>query len=82
MSLHPSRKKNPQAKCPTVKQKDLKAMIAVAWKAGWWCEASPGGHVKCYSPNVQHIIWVPSTPSDRRTIPNKRSQFKRAGLKV
>ena len=79
--MHQKRKDNPDAKRPTVKDKQLDAMIAEAWEAGWWCEKGKGGHVKCYPPDrSKTMVAVANTPSDRRTVPNTRSFFRRSGL--
>jgi hypothetical protein len=80
--VHPKRRQNPNAKRPTVKNRDLDGLIAAAWKAGWWAERMANNHVKCFSPTGGWIVPVPSTPSDHRTFRNKRGQFRRAGLNV
>lgn len=84
--MHPKRKEFPDAKCPKLTHKDLRAMVETAWAAGWWCEATGSGHYKCFSipdPGSRgRIVNVPSTPSDRRTIPNTRAEFRRAGLEL
>ena len=78
--MHPKRKQNPQAKRPRVKEKELDAMVAAAWAAGWWCERGGNKHVKCYPPDDHRMVPVPGTPSDWRTIKNKRAQLRRSGL--
>jgi hypothetical protein len=87
MPLHPQRTANPTARCPKVKDRQLRAMVEAAWAAGWWCEKTAEGHAKCYSPagpggQRGKIVFVANTPSDHRTIPNTRSTFRRAGLQL
>jgi hypothetical protein len=81
-SVHPKRAGNPNAHCPRVRSKELGALIAAAWAAGWWCEATKKGHVRCYSPDQVRMVLVAGTPSDHRAIANTRSTFRRAGLNV
>jgi hypothetical protein len=78
--MHPERLRNPQAKRPKVKDRELDAMIAAAWKAGWWCRRTGSGHVFCYPPDEGRMVDVANTPSDHRTVPNTRSYFRRSGL--
>jgi hypothetical protein len=85
--MHAKREQSPEARCPSVKDRELHAMIEAAWSAGWWCEWGGGGHVRCYQWPVDDggrgkIVVVANTPSDRRTIPNTRSTFRRAGLQI
>lgn len=80
--MHPKRLENPKARRPTVRDKDLDGLIAAAWEAGWWAERGGRNHVKCYAPEGGYIVPVPSTPSDVRTVRNKRAQFRRAGLEL
>lgn len=80
--MHPKRRKNPKAKRPKVKVKELDELVEAAWEAGWWCERAGNKHVKCYPPSDSRMVPVPSTPSDWRTVRNKRSQLRRSGLNV
>jgi hypothetical protein len=41
-----------------------------------------GNYAMLYSPDGVYMIKVPSTPSDHRTVRNKRAQFRRAGLNI
>ena len=77
---HRKRLDHPGATRPSVRNSDLDLMIGAAWAAGWWCERAGNNHVKCYPPDGGRMIPVPSTPSDWRTISNKRGHFRRAGL--
>jgi hypothetical protein len=79
--LHPKRTENPKAKRPKVSNRDLDDMIDQAWDAGWWGRAA-GSYAMMHSPDLVYMIKVPSTPSDHRTVRNKRSQFRRAGLNI
>jgi hypothetical protein len=85
--MHPKRVADPHARCPKVKDSELQKMIEAAWAAGWWCEWTGSGHVNCYTPpppdgSRGKIVNVANTPSDRRTVPNTRSTFRRAGLQL
>lgn len=80
--MHPERLKHPDAKRPTVKDRDLDQMVAAAWAAGWWCRKTGKSHAFCYPPDGGRMVDVANTPSDRRTVPNTRSYFRRAGLKL
>jgi hypothetical protein len=80
--MHERRLANPNAACPRVKQKNLNAMVAAAWDAGWWCEKTSKSHVMCYPPDGGRMVLVANTPSDRRTIPNTRSALRLSGLDI
>lgn len=80
--MHPKRLEDPAARRPKVKDRQLDAMIERAWDAGWWCRPAGSGHVMCYSPDGRRMVDVAGTPSDHRTVPNTRSYFRRAGLKL
>jgi len=83
MPVHPKRKANAGAKCPKVKDPELRAMVEAAWAAGWWCEKRANGHVMCYPPDkAARMVLVANTPSDHRTVPNTRSSFRRSGLNL
>lgn len=79
--MHPKRDENPDAKRPKVSNRDLDDMIVLAWDAGWWGRQA-GSYAMMYSPDLVYMVKVPSTPSDHRTVRNKRAQFRRAGLNV
>lgn len=78
--MHPKRKANPQAKRPKVSDEKLDEMVAKAWSAGWWARKTGKNKVMCYSPDGGHAVLVANTPSDKRTAPNTRKYFRRAGL--
>lgn len=80
--MHEKRIQNPQAKRPKCKDRQLDAMVAAAWEAGWWCRKAGSGHVFCYGPDGGRMVDVANTPSDHRTIANTRSTFRRAGLSL
>jgi hypothetical protein len=81
--MHPKRQKNPKARRPTVKDRQLDAMIKEAWKAGWWADKRPSGHVMCYHPtNLNEKVLVNNTAGDRHVVRNVRSLFRKAGLKL
>jgi hypothetical protein len=76
---HPRRLANPQARRPEHPKKEWDALVKQAWKAKWWCERRRK-YIYCYSPNGEDIVKIPMTPSDWRTIRNKKRDFRDAGL--
>jgi hypothetical protein len=83
VKLHPERERNPRGKRPKVKNRELDAMVAAAWQAGWHCVKLSKGHVMCYPPDkTMKPVLVASTPSDHRTIPNTRAAMRQRGLNV
>lgn len=76
---NPRRLANPRAKRPIHPKKEWDALVKQAWKAKWWCERRKK-YIYCYSPNGEDIVKVPMTPSDWRTIRNKKRDFRDAGL--
>jgi hypothetical protein len=77
--VHPRRLANPQARRPEHPKKEWDALVKQAWKAKWWCERRRK-YIYCYSPNEEDIVKIPMTPSDWRTIRNKKRDFRDAGL--
>jgi len=61
-----------------VVDKDVRRMLEKAEAAGW--RIREGKHFVCYSPDGKSRVTVPKTPSDRRSLLNVRSDFRRAGL--
>lgn len=81
--MHAKRAANPGLKRPKVKDRQLDAMIASAWEAGWFCERTGSNHVMCYPPDPKgKPVLVANTPSDHRTVPNTKSMLRRSGLKI
>lgn len=81
--MHPERKKNPHAKRPKVKDKQLDAMVKAAWAAGWWAVRRPSGHVMCFHPtDMKEKVLVNNTAGDPHVVPRIRSYFRKAGLKL
>jgi hypothetical protein len=81
-TLHPKREENPDAKRPSVNNKEMDALVKAAGKAGWWCVKSRKNYVKCYPPDESKMVSVPNTPSGSRTPANYRLLFRRKGLNV
>ncbi|MGI8623717.1 MAG: hypothetical protein ACR2NB_09590 [Solirubrobacteraceae bacterium] len=79
--MHPKRTTNPDAKRPSVKDRELNEFVKSAWAAGWWCEKK-GKHVKAYPPNGPMWVTIAGTPSDWRTVKNIRSKLRQAGLEI
>lgn len=78
--MHPKRISNPKAKRPKTKHAEIDRLIVLAWKQGWWCERAGNNHIKCYPPNDQRMVPLPSTPSGSKTPANKLAALKRSGL--
>jgi hypothetical protein len=78
--MHPKRLEKPDAKCPSLPNKDMKKLVRACWDAGWWCERAGNKHIKCWPPNDKGMVPIPSTPSGSRTYQNKVSALKRHGL--
>ena len=81
-AVHHKRAADPNAKRPKVKNKRMDELIRKCWEQGWWCERGGKNHVKCYPPNDQGMVPVPSTPSGSRTYANKLAALKRRGLRA
>ncbi len=60
-------------------KKDWRPIVKAAWAAGWWCERRRK-YIYCRSPDDNHVVKIPMTPSDWRTMKNVRAHFHRAGL--
>jgi hypothetical protein len=81
--MHSKRLENPKAKRPKVKDRQLDKMVKTAWSAGWWAVKRPTGHVMCYHPtDLKEKVLVNNTAGDRHVVPNVRSSFRKAGLKL
>lgn len=65
--VHAKRTADPNAKRPKVTNKRMDELIQKCWEQGWWCERGGKNHVKCYPPNDQAMVPIPSTPSGSRT---------------
>jgi len=78
---HPRRVAAPNAKRPKHPNKEWDELVKLAWNASWWCERRKK-YIYCYSPNLEDIVKVPMTPSDWRTIRNKKRDFRAAGLMI
>lgn len=78
--MHPERLRNPGTERPRHQNQDMDSLVAAAWAAGWWCKRGGNQHMKCYPPDDGRMVPIPSTPSDRRTYRNKRSQLRRGGV--
>jgi hypothetical protein len=76
---HPKRQANPDATCPRHPDKEWRPIVKAAWEAGWWC-VQRRKYIYCYALNGEDIVKVPMSPSDWRTIRNKKADFRHAGL--
>lgn len=79
---HPERVKNPSAERPKLKNRDMDALVKAAWDADAWCVRGGNQHVKVYPVDGSRMIPIPSTPSDHRTVRNKKAALRRAGIPV
>jgi len=78
--LHKKRQEKPDAKCPRATRDDVRLLLEAAWAQGAWIERSGNEHFKILPADGDKIVHVPLTPSDWRTIKNKRAQLRRAGI--
>lgn len=62
--------------------KEINALLCQADAAGWRIVRRGGGHFRCYSPDGQSIITLPSSGGGGRGIANAKAAFRRAGLNV
>jgi len=61
--------------------KDLRRLLALIEEQGFIVEIRRGGHVKVTAPTGE-VFFTGSSPSDRRSILNFRSQLRRVGAQV
>jgi hypothetical protein len=81
VKLHPKREAEPNAKCPTVVNKDMMKLVKMAWAAGAHCIASKDNYIKVWPVDGSRMITIPSTPSSpRSTYRNKLRALERAGI--
>ena len=61
--------------------KDVKQLLEKAEAAGWTTKRTGGGHY-CLRPPSPRTgqVFIPSTPSDGRSLRNARAMLKRWGL--
>lgn len=60
--------------------KSYREIVAALIDQGWRYDASGKGHPKLYpADRSQHMIAVPTTPGDQRSLKNFRAQVRRAG---
>lgn len=78
--MHLKREQNPKAKCPKAKRGDVRLLLEAAWAQGAWIELGGNGHYIVLPENGDRMVPIPQTPSDYRTIKNKRAQLRRAGI--
>ena len=80
-SMHPKRVRNAQAKRPKATRDDVDLLLQAAWFQGAWIERGGNQHFKVYPPGKDsRMVPIPATPSDYRTVQNKRSQLRRNGI--
>lgn len=60
----------------------MDSLVEAAWASGAWCERAGTNHVKVLPADGSRMVTIPSTPSDHRTFPNKRSALRRGGISV
>lgn len=78
--MHPKRELHPKATCPRAKRGDVRLLLEAAWAQGAWVELGGNGHYQVLPPNGDRMVPIPQTPSDHRTIKNKRAQLRRVGI--
>jgi hypothetical protein len=82
IAWHSKRLAKPKAPCPKHPKKDWQALVSKMWAAGWWIERGGSNYLKCYPPDDQRMISLPSTPSSPYTLGRKTAQARRSGLEV
>ena len=80
IKLHPKREQNPNTKCPRATRDDVRLLVEAAWAQGAWIDGGGSDHFNVYPANGDRIVHIPLTPSDWRTIKNKRAQLRRVGI--
>jgi hypothetical protein len=78
--LHPNRKAHPKKKRPVAKRGDVDLLLKICWEQGADIVLGGNGHYKVYPANGERMVPIPATPSDWRTIRNKRGQLRRVGF--
>jgi hypothetical protein len=79
--LHQKRIDNPKAQRPKATRADVDLLLQAAWAQGAWIERGGNQHFKVYpSGKGRRMVPIPATPSDYRTVRNKRSQLRRNGI--
>ncbi len=79
--MHPRGLKSPSATRPKVSNREMDALVKMAWDQGWWC-VKGSKHVKCYPPDDGRMVPIPGTPSDHRSRMNTLKQLQRSGLRL
>lgn len=58
-------------------KRDVKDFIKAAEANGWRLEKSTGKHLKMRHVETGHVVSVPKTPSDHRSLKNKDAQMRK-----
>lgn len=78
--MHGKRLENPDAQCPRATRADVRLLLEAAWAQGAWVVLGGNDHFKIFPDNGNRMVPIPQTPSDYRTLKNKRAQLRRAGI--
>ena len=62
-------------------RKEVRELIDAALEQGWRVRETGGNHYQLLAPDQQHIVTLPSTPSDWRALQNCRSITRKAGFR-
>lgn len=68
-------------KLPKTNKKEVNKMIKLASKEGWRIENSKGGHIMCYSPDIETIVTISKTKGSHKVVQDIKSDFAKGGLK-
>lgn len=60
--------------------KDIRKLTKKLRKQGWQIEEARK-HIKCWAPDGETMVTIPSTPSDHRAIKNAKAQLRRSGAR-
>ncbi|GAA3082437.1 hypothetical protein GCM10017562_59930 [Streptomyces roseofulvus] len=60
--------------------RDVKRLVAALEAVGAEVTLGRAGHLRVRHPSAHRLVWLPSTPSDRRWMANKISEMRSAGI--
>jgi hypothetical protein len=61
---------------------EIRALRALAEAQGWRVRRAKTNHWIFLAPDGVGTAWMPSTPSDHRTIRNTKADLRRMGLRI
>jgi hypothetical protein len=85
LSLHPKRRENPHAECPTAGHGEVDRLVGAAWRAGWWCERKTDGMIACRplpGTSKKGFFMVPCAPSKTGMLRRLERDFRQLGVEL